>query len=103
MTRQATICFSIDTLLYEALFNKGKDKVLVVLSCVRCMGGLAIYLHVFLTSTLDKMVSFRYLPPYTREKTPGSVIGVCIEAKFDLNFFEERETSVPAAKRSSVP
>jgi len=38
MKRQANICFSIDTLLYETLLNKGKDKVLVVLSCVRRMG-----------------------------------------------------------------
>jgi hypothetical protein len=37
-TRQANICFSIETLLYEALFNKGKDKVLSVLSCALRMG-----------------------------------------------------------------
>jgi len=74
MTKQANICFSIDTLLYEALFNKGKDKVLVVHSCLRGMGGVAIYLHMFLNSTLDKMVSFRHLSLYTREKTSGSVL-----------------------------
>jgi hypothetical protein len=88
------LCILIYMTTLPVINTKGESKFVLCVSNIRCMGGVEIYLHEFLTSAVAAS-SFGYFT--AGEGTFGTYgIGDWVEPRAVLDAAVKRKTLIPA-------
>jgi hypothetical protein len=64
---------------------------------MKTYGGVEVYFHIFLTSTLDGSDNFRHQRLQSQGMNPGTYwIGGCVDPRDGMGPMEKRKRSIPA-------